>query len=239
MLVIILENMKILIIENNNKTRNQLKSFLRKSYSVDVVDNGRDGISQARAAGYDAIILDLNLPDIDGSEVCSTLRDEGLTVPILVLTSNTDPESKVTMLDMGADDYITKPFNFDELQARIRVALRRGQSLGCNNKLFFQSLELDPVARTVSCSGIEITLRRKEFDLLEYLMRNPGQTLTRSMILGNIWDSNEDLWANVVDVHVKHLRDKIDKPFGTKMIQTVHGLGYKLYSAREVLTAKP
>lgn len=221
--------MRILIIEDNRAIAQALRHELRAFYAVDIVTKGKEGLENALTTPYDTILLDLNLPDIDGEEICRTLRREKISVPIIVISGRDDAKDKVSLLNMGADDYVTKPFNVYELRARINVAMRHGTGGGISaGTLIVDDLALDPSGRTVSRGNQEILLRRKEFDLLEYLMRNQGQTLTRAMILEHIWDMNENLWANVVDVHIKHLRDKVDRPFGTKYIKTVHGVGYKL-----------
>jgi DNA-binding response OmpR family regulator len=148
-------------------------------------------------------------------------------MPIIVLSGRDLVKDKISLLDMGADDYMTKPFNLQEVSARLRAVMRRTDQ-STKTELIVGNLRLDPAGRTLKRKGTLIPLRRKEFDLFEYMMRHAGQTLTRAMILEHVWDMNEDLWANVVDVHIKHLRDKIDRPFGTTVIKTVHGVGYKL-----------
>jgi len=221
--------MRVLIIDDNKQVAESLRRGLKSSYSVDVALTGQDGVMMAESAQYDVILLDLNLPDLSGEDVCASLRFNGLKTPIIVLTGRDVVQDKVELLDMGADDYLTKPFSLEEVKARIRLAMRHAtKEVGPTTTLKVDGLELDPAARTVKRSEQEVELRRKEFDLLEYMMRNHGKTLTRPMILEHIWDMNENLWANVVDVHIKHLRDKIDRPFGSKIIKTVHGVGYKL-----------
>lgn len=220
--------MRILIIEDNPVIAQALRHNLKGFYSVDICNSGRKGLMQAQSTRYDTILLDLGLPDIDGEEICKQLRDELVKTPIIILSGKGEVKGKVELLNMGADDYITKPFNFHELRARIDVAMRHTSNNSPGGAIEIDGIRLDPSARTVERYGNSISLRRKEFDLLEYLMRNQGQTLTRAMILEHIWDMNENLWANVVDVHIKHLRDKIDRPFGSKLIGTVHGIGYKI-----------
>ena len=225
--------MRLLIVDDNKQVAESLRRGLKSSYAVDVALTGQDGVMMAESAPYDAILLDLNLPDISGEDICASLRFNGLKTPIIVLTGRDVVQDKVDLLDMGADDYITKPFSLEEVKARIRLAMRHAtKELTVNTTLKLEDLELDPAARTVQRNDQQVELRRKEFDLLEYMMRNPGKTLTRPMILEHIWDMNENLWANVVDVHIKHLRDKIDRPFGSKIIKTVHGVGYKLDTLR-------
>lgn len=220
--------MRILIIEDNSIIAQTLRHNLKTHYSIDIAKTGRKGLAAAQSTIYDTIILDLRLPDIQGEEICRQLRKKGIKTPIIILSGKGDVKGKVELLNTGADDYITKPFNFYELRARIDVAIRRASKSGSSGVIEVAGIRLDPASRTVEKRGKQIQLRRKEFDLLEYMMRYPDQTLTRAMILEHIWDMNENLWANVVDVHIKHLRDKIDKPFNTKLIRTVHGVGYKL-----------
>lgn len=219
--------MRILIIEDNKSIARVVKHDLKSYYSIDISYNGIDGLRHAQSTPYDTILLDLNLPDIDGEEICRTLRNQNIDTPIIIISGKDQIADKINLLDMGADDYITKPFNMRELRARINVALRHPANLIPSGEIIVHDLTLNPSSRTVYWVGKPIVLRRKEFDLLEYLMRNKSQTLTRTMILEHIWDMNENLWANVVDVHIKHLRDKIDRPYGGTSIQTVHGVGYK------------
>lgn len=219
--------MRVLIIEDNPIIAKSLREHLKQHYAVDICNKGKDGLSKAETISYDTILLDLRLPDISGEEICRSLRKKNINTPIIVISGRSEVGSKVDLLDMGADDYLTKPFNLHELRARINVAMRHISSNCAAGVIAFDSLELDPAARTVKRGDRAISLRRKEFDLLEYLMRNNGQTLTRRMIMEHIWDANENLWANVVDVHIKYLRDKIDRPYKSNFIQTVHGIGYK------------
>ncbi len=220
--------MRLLIIEDNQLIGQALRRGLKQSYAVDVVQTGQDGILQAGSTDYDLMLLDLDLPDMNGQEVCRRLRDKGVTAPILIVTGSAVFEDKIKLLDSGADDYITKPFSLEEVNARIRAALRRPASQAVSALLVAGDLELNPAARTVRRQDQTLNLRRKEFDILEYLMRSRGKTVTRSMIVEHIWDMNENLWANVVDVHIKNLRDKVDRPFHSHLIKTVHGVGYKL-----------
>lgn len=220
--------MRILIIEDEAVIADTIKEELATNYSVDTVATGKEGIYSGTVNDYDLIILDLALPDMSGREVCRSIRHHEVTTPILVLTANDEIIDKVTVLDSGADDYLTKPFNFDELSARIRALLRRNPQGLTSNILVLGDLIVDTVKRQVKRGGRTIRLRRKEFDLLEYLARNSGRVLTRGMILEHVWDSNVDSFTNAIDVHIKYLRDHIDKPFNKKLIKTVHGLGYKL-----------
>ncbi len=222
--------MRILIIEDEKDMAATLRDLLKKNYTVDVAYSGKSGIHQAKVNDYDLITIDVALPDISGLIVCETIRKEKILCPIIMVTAHHDPQEKVRAFDVCADDYLTKPFNFEELRARIRALLRRPRQLVTEEVLRIDSLELDPERRVVNREGQSVNLRRKEFDLLEYLMRNKGRVLTRSMILDHVWDNNVDPFTNAIDVHIKHLRDKIDRPFSKKLIQTVHGLGYKIES---------
>lgn len=219
--------MRILIVEDNRRLAKSLQQGLKPLYAVDSVNSGHEGVLKAERIDYDAILLDLNLPDLSGEDVCRELRRRDRTMPIIILSGRDLVKDKISLLDMGADDYMTKPFNLQEVSARLRAVMRRTDH-STSTELVVGNLTLDPAARTLKRDKTLISLRRKEFDLFEYMMRHAGQTLTRAMILEHVWDMNEDLWANVVDVHIKHLRDKIDRPFGTNIIQTVHGVGYKL-----------
>jgi two-component system OmpR family response regulator len=166
------------------------------------------------------------LPDKNGYEVCKSLRAAQLNTPILILTAVTDVPSKITVLNAGADDYVTKPFNMSELKARINAVLRRSPVISEAKILEIHDLVIDPGRRQVMRSGKTITLRRKEFDILEYLVRNRGRAVTRAMIVEHAWDTNKETWHNTVDVHIKHLRDKVDRPFKQPLIKTAYGIGY-------------
>lgn len=220
--------MRILLIEDDMNVANALRQGLRDAYVVDIAKKGKDGLLGAQSHSYDVILLDLNLPDMPGEEICRALRKNSITTPIIVVSGRDLTADKVGLLDMGADDYITKPFRIEEVKARIRVVLRKSARHSTRPLLRVGDLMLDPAGRAVHVGAQAIELRRKEFDLLEYLMRHAGQAVSRAMILEHVWESSENLWANVVDVHVKHLRDKIDRPFGTNMLRTLHGVGYKL-----------
>jgi DNA-binding response OmpR family regulator len=220
--------MRILIVEDLEDLALSIKEELKPTYAVDICTTGKDGSYQARTNEYDLIILDIQLPDISGIQVCSEIRSDGIATPILMLTGESEIESKVIALDTGADDYLTKPFKFEELTARIRALMRRTQDTMTTNRITVEDLTLDTALRTVNRGNKAIKLRRKEFDLLEYMMRNAGKVLTRSMILEHVWDNNVDFFTNAIDVHIKYLRDQVDRPFKKKLIKTVHGLGYKL-----------
>ena len=220
--------MRILVIEDDVGLTRVLKAKLGGHFVLDAASTGLDGSHMARMNTYDAIILDLVLPDVSGLEVCRNIREKKDKVRILVLTAEDKPELKVDLLDAGADDYITKPFSFPELQARLRALLRRPADVMVSNPITVGDLTIDTNKRTVMHSGKLIDLRRREFELLEYMMRHEGEPLSRGMILEGVWETNIDQFSNTVDVHINCLRSKIDRPFGTKFIKTVPGVGYKL-----------
>lgn len=218
--------MKLLLIEDHTRLAERVSHHLSKQFVVDITNRGKDGIVKALQHPYDAIILDLNLPDTHGLEVCRALRAKGITAPILVLTGIDETKSRVNLLDSGADDYVLKPFNPDELSARMRALVRRRDN-GYNNHIIrYKDLMIDSNSRRVERAGREIKLRRKEFDILEYLVANRGRAITRNMILDHAWNGARDGWYNTVDVHIKYLRDKIDRPFKTPLIKTAYGIGY-------------
>ena len=221
--------MKLLLIEDDKETVATLKEGLGKDYILETSFTGEDGEYRAEIDEYDLIILDLGLPDKDGLEICRKVRKNGIKVPILVLTGEDDLNAKVSLLEAGADDYLTKPFTFSELKARIRALLRRQHyQTFASDILSIEDLTLD-INKKIAKRGMRIiSLRRKEFYLLEYLIRNAGTVLSRGMIMDHVWNSESDSLTNIVDVHIKYLRDQIDRPFDKKLIKTVHGLGYKI-----------
>ncbi|HJZ24113.1 hypothetical protein A3G65_00950 [Candidatus Roizmanbacteria bacterium RIFCSPLOWO2_12_FULL_37_7b] len=220
--------MRVLLIEDDKDLAETLGLQLSKYYIVDLAFSGEDGEYKAYINEYDLIIIDISLPDTDGIVLCRKLRSNNLKSPILFLTGRCETEDIVEALDAGGDDYMSKPFSFHELLARIRALLRRNNTLLNDDILIVDDLVLDVVTRNVVRDSKHIPLRRKEFDLLEYLMRNKNRVLTRGMILEHVWESNIDEFSNTVDVHVKYLRDKVDKPFKKTSIKTVHGIGYKI-----------
>jgi len=221
--------MKILYIEDNILLLSCVKKLLDVAYIVDSASTGHEGAERARSIRYDIILLDLGLPDMDGLEVCRTLRDSKIDTPILVLTVRKDPETSVQLLKLGADDYITKPFNGNVLKARIEALLRRRKELHHEKIIRVHDLTVNVTRRQVWRAGINISLRRKEFDILEYLIANRGRALTRPMILDHAWESGTEGWNNTIDVHIKHLRDKIDRPFeAPSLIKTAYGIGYMI-----------
>lgn len=218
--------MRILIVEDEKKVAGFIKKGLEEeTYAVDVAYDGEEGFNLAAMNEYDLIILDLMLPKVDGLEVLTQLRDKKVSTPIILLTAKDAVEDKVTGLNKGADDYLTKPFAFSELLARIRSLLRRGQA-ETQIELKVGDLCLDMVSHKVSRDGEEIELTGKEYSLLEYFMRNEGKVLTRTMIAEHVWDYNFDTFTNVIDVYVNHLRKKIDKKYSAKLLHTLRGVGY-------------
>jgi len=196
------------------------------TYIVDSVNTGGEGIENARTIQYSVILLDLGLPDMEGYDVCQKLRLANVTTPVLVLTVQKSSNASTRLLNCGADDYLTKPFDGGELKARIAALLRRSQEMHEEKIISICDLTVNITRRQVWRSGVKISLRRKEFDILEYLVANRGRALTRSMILDHVWESGTEGWNNTVDVHIKHLRDKVDRPFGGSLIKTAYGIGY-------------
>jgi DNA-binding response OmpR family regulator len=219
--------MRILIVDDSSAITAALRHGLKGYYTVEATSLGQEAIELAEH-DFDVIILDLGLPDMKGIEVCRHIRSVGIQAPILVLTANEEAAQKVSLLDAGADDYLTKPFNLEELKARLRALLRRHNSRISQSSLSVGDLELDIASRRVRRANQDIELRRKEFDLLECLMRNTGHVISRATILNVVWGPDTEVWTNAIDVHIKHLRDKVDKPFSRPLIQTVHGVGYKI-----------
>jgi len=220
--------MRILVVEDDKKVGGFLKQGLQEEqYAVDVCRNGSDALHMAQISPYDVIILDIMLPGMDGITVCREMRQKAILTPILMLTAKDEIEDKVTGLSEGADDYLTKPFSFDELLARIRALLRRNQDYK-TKELKAGDLEMDPLRRMVTRAGKKIDLTGKEYALLEYLLRNRGRTVTPSMILNHVWDIDYVGSSNIVNVYISHLRNKIDKNFDTKLIQTVRGHGFRI-----------
>lgn len=218
--------MKLLFIEDNQRLAEVIKSHLSGLFVIDMVHTGEEGIDKASSGSYSVIVLDLKLPDMTGLDVCRTLREAEIETPVLILTANDDTESKVELLNGGADDYLTKPFNINELKARITALSRRQPRSYTPSTITLHDLVIDTNERKVYRDGILIPLRRKEFDILAYLVNNRGRVLTRQMILSHAWDAHKDAWNSTVDVHIKHLRDKIDRPFKTSLIKTAYGVGY-------------
>lgn len=218
--------MKLLIIEDEKQVADNLKEgFEQHNYIVDIAYNGKEGQQLAREYDYDIIILDLMLPDIDGEDLCRKLRDEGNKSFIIMLTAKKQLDNIITGLDCGADDFLTKPFEFSELLARMRALLRRS-SEHKTNILSVIDITLSTEKEEVKVGGSEVRLTRKEYMILEYLLRNKGQLISRNQLLEHAWDRNVDIFTNVVDSHIKNLRKKLGK--SGKIIKTIYGSGYRI-----------
>ncbi|HEU4505098.1 MAG TPA: response regulator transcription factor [Nitrospira sp.] len=217
--------MRLLVAEDDLSVAGFLEKGLREErYTVDVANDGEEALKLTQHVAYDLIILDVMLPKRNGLNVCRSIRQAGKGMPVLLLTVRDSTDDKVLGLDSGADDYLTKPFPFPELLARIRALLRRGAApIG---RLRVGDLDLDPVAHRVWRGGTEIPVTNKEYAVLEYLMRNVGRVLTRTAIIEHVWDYQYDTMTNIVDVQIRALRSKIDRPFSTPLIKTVRGVGY-------------
>ncbi len=224
--------MRVLVVEDEVKMAGLLKRGLEEEgYAVDAAGDGREALWLATENPYDAVVLDVMLPDVDGFEVCRRLRHAGRWSPVLMLTARDAVPDRVSGLDAGADDYLTKPFSFAELLARLRALVRRGAPerppvLGIGD------LTLDPASRRVARGDLPIELTAKEFALLEYFMRHPGEVLSRTRLIEHVWDFAYEGDSNVVDVYVRYVREKVDRPFGTDSIETVRGAGYRLREER-------
>jgi len=222
--------MKILVIEDHEDTAKLIKKVLKKEgYAVDYLTTGAAGQRriELNADDYDLVILDLMLPDKSGLDICKEVRAQNISVPILVLTAKKEREEKVMLLNSGADDYLVKPFEFEELSARIRAITRRPKKT-LPTELKISDLILNPATRKVTRDGHEIDLTLKEFRILEYLMTHSNQAIGREDIISNVWDFEFDSFSNVLDVFINKLRNKVDRGYPRKLIQTVRGIGYKL-----------
>jgi two-component system, OmpR family, copper resistance phosphate regulon response regulator CusR len=222
--------MRILIVEDEEKMAKALRTGLEADqFTVSVARTGEDGFFLASTEAYDLVILDLMLPRRDGMEVLAALRQKNVSVPVLILTSKDAVKDRVRGLDAGADDYLVKPFAFSELLARIRALLRRGKPES-SDKLRLADLEMDTSGRVVSRDGKELQLTAREFDLLEYLLRQQGRVVSREMLARDVWQETSRYTPldNVIDVHVAHLRRKLDEPFKKKLLHTVRGVGFVL-----------
>jgi DNA-binding response OmpR family regulator len=221
--------MKILLVEDEKKVANLIKKgFEEEGLMVDIAEDGEVALQKIGVNNYDLIILDIMLPGKDGIEVLKEIRSKGILKPIMMLTAKDSTTDKVMGLDAGADDYITKPFVFEELLARVRALLRRGQAIEKAQPIQIHDLVIDPVTRKVTRAGKEIELTSKEYGLLEYMARNKNRILTRTMIAENVWDYQFDSLTNIIDVYINYLRKKIDKDHPKKLIHTVRGVGYMI-----------
>ena len=222
--------MRILVVEDEHRLANSIKKgLLQERYAVDVAYNGSDGFDLAATEDYDIILLDLMLPGMDGLEICRQLRQKQRHTPILILTAKSQIQDKIVGLDSGADDYLTKPFSFDELLARIRSLTRRPHHV-LNPILQVDDLTLNTVTFEVMRANKIIKLSGKEYSLLEFLMRHPRQTVKKERIIGHVWDYDSNVLPNTIEVYIKHLRQKIDRPFTRlpPLITTIRGFGYRL-----------
>ncbi len=221
-------NERILVVEDEAKIANFLKKGLEEEgYHADVAEDGKQGLEAALSRTYELIVLDIGLPEVDGMEVCRELRAQGRLTPVIFLTARDSVHDKVVGLDLGADDYLTKPFAFEEFLARVRTLLRKAQQKA-DTRLRFADLVLDTKSRKVERNGQAIDLSTKEFALLQYLLENQGTVLSRMDISEKVWDIHFDTSTNVIDVHINRLRKKVDHDWPVKLIQTVRGAGYTL-----------
>lgn len=222
--------MRILIIEDEYRIANAIKKGLQQeSFAVDTAFNGNEGYGLASVEDYDLIILDLMLPGIDGIEICKKLRNRGVHTPVLMLTAKSRVDDRVKGLNSGADDYLVKPFAFEELLARIRALIRRPKNK-LDEILILNDLSVNTLTYEVKRSGIKIDLTKKEYALLEYLLRNAGRIISKAQIISHVWDYDADILPNTVEVYIGYLRNKIDKPFKNKkhIVHTIRGFGYRL-----------
>ena len=223
--------MRVLLVEDDRGVSRFIKKGLKEEgYVVDAAFDGEEGLHLALSQTYDLIILDILLPEMNGYEVLRKIREKGVVIPVICLTAKDEKEDIIKGLELGADDYLVKPFSFSELLARIKAVLRRGIKDVELSKLAAFDLSLDLINRKACRNGKDIELSGKQFLLLEYLMRNAEQILTRTMILENVWGYNFDTSSNIIDVHINHLRKKVDKDFPQKLIHTIKGAGYVLKS---------
>lgn len=232
--IVIIAAMRVLIVEDEHKIAQSIKKGLeQENYVVDVVFDGKTGLDFATSESYDILILDRMLPEVDGTEIAKKLRATHIHTPILMLTAKGEIADRVTGLDSGADDYLTKPFAFVELLARIRALTRRpAKTTGITLRI--ADLSLDTLTYEVKRQGKTIQLSNKEFGLLEYLLRHKNTTVTKEQIINHVWSYDADVLPNSVEVYIKHLREKIDRPFAGSLIQTVRGFGYKIAEVSKV-----
>lgn len=220
--------MRILLVEDEIKLANAVKRALEfQKYTVDIANDGKLGLDLAVGEKYDLIILDLMLPHLSGLQICAAIRAEKISTPVLILTAKGEIDDKITGLDSGADDYMVKPFSFEELFARIRSLVRRATNSD-DNILTVDNLSLNTVTFKVTRANTNINLSSKEFAILEYLLRHIGAVVTKDQIIQSVWNYDTDILPSTIEVHIKHLRDKIDAPFQIKLISTVRGFGYEI-----------
>jgi len=225
--------MRILLVEDDISVASFItKGLQEEQYAIDGTADGEEGFLMASAIPYDLLILDVMVPKMNGFAICRRLREKGLATPILLLTARDAVDDRVAGLDTGADDYLTKPFAFPELLARIRALIRRGSAQSTTH-LTAANLELDPVSHRVWRAGNDITLTGKEYALLEYLMRNVNRVLTRTAIIDHVWDIHYNSMTNIVDVQIRSLRSKIDRGYSPQLIHTIRGVGYILKTGED------
>src|SRR5436305_4429955 len=225
--------MSILLIEDEVKLASFIKrGLIAERYAVDVAKDGRSGLALAQAYQYDLVLLDLMLPGMDGSEVLRRVRRENSSVPVLILSARGSVQDKVANMETGADDYLTKPFAFAELLVRIKALMRRGP-VNRASTIRVSDLELDRLSQQVKRGGHRIELTSKEYSLLEYLMSNAGRVLSRNMVIEHVWDESFDGITNIVDVYIRHLRNKVDTGHDSKLLRTVRGVGYTIREGAE------
>lgn len=217
----------ILIVEDDADCAGALRRALSNQYKADLAFRGTSGLRKAMQEPYSAILLDLHLPDMPGLVFCQKYREFNIHTPVMIITGDSDVNHKICAFEAGADDYVLKPFSIDEIKARIKAAMRRNINAS-TAKLNYGDICLDPDNREVSRCGQSIRLRRKEFDILACLMHRSGNVVCRDSIINYAWSGDDSVWSNAIDVHIKYLRDKVDKPFDSPMIKTVRGIGYKL-----------
>jgi DNA-binding response OmpR family regulator len=221
--------MRLLVVEDDVLLAEAIRrGLVQEGHVVDVVHDGAEGLELAESGVHDAVILDVMLPEIDGMELVRRLRDDDVHVPVLMLTAREALTDRLEGFDAGADDYLTKPFAFEELMARLRAVVRRGGSPMADERLVVGDLVMDTRTREVTREGRVVEVTPREYALLEYLMRHPGQALSRTMILERVWEYGFDSFANVVDATILRLRRAVDEPFDTQLIQTVRGVGYRI-----------
>ena len=231
--------MRVLVVEDHERMADLLRRGLEEEgYAVDLASTGEDAIWMATESEFDAILLDVMLPAADGFEVCRSIRREGCWAPVLMVTAKDAVGDRVRGLDAGADDYLTKPFSFEELLARLRALLRRGASAR-PAVLRVGDLTLDPAGHIVERGGVRVELTAKEFGLLEFFMRHAGEVLSRSVLIDHVWDFAFEGDSNVVDVYVRYLREKVDRPFGVDSIETLRGAGYRFRAEDADAAARP
>jgi two-component system OmpR family response regulator len=219
--------LKILLVEDDRSIAGALAIALKSSYDIDIAASGKLAMYKAANDHYDLVILDLTLPDTNGMEICQKLRQRGFSSPILILSGESRVLTKIGLLDAGANDYLTKPFSLGELTARLRALSRRQAVEWPASEIEISGVKLDSHLYKVSRDRVVLSLRPKEFALLEYLMRHAGEVISRDELINGVWQYNDNVWTNTLDVHIKYLRDKLDKPFKFGLITTVHGRGYR------------